>query len=266
MDLDEATVRDLCTDAVFERGRNYREEDRIRRLKRFDDVVTAVVDGSKLYDVRVDLDDPRPDSRCTCPYDGPGACKHVVATLLEVVVDPPANESEEIETLLTNVPADDLRTFVEDVLAENPELRERFRAQFGDDRPSVEQYREELETLFDEHTREYPVITAAIDFSRLFELAEQYRERERFLAAATVYRALFEGIDDNQERIDAAYDHYARHLRDALEGYVDCVLTADPDPDTVDEYAGVLEDRITSEPSVNDEQFRWALGELDDRR
>lgn len=55
-------------------------------------------------------------------------------------------------------------------------------------------------------------------------------------------------------------------IQDALEGYVDCVLAADPDSDTADEYAGVLEGRIASEPSANDEQFQWTLGELNDRR
>ncbi|WP_114579584.1 SWIM zinc finger family protein [Saliphagus sp. LR7] len=265
MDLDEATVRERCTDAVFERGRNYRTEGRIQRCERFEDVVTAVVRGSSAYDVRVDLEEPI-ETRCTCPYEGAGACKHVVATLLEVIADPPADESEGIETLLTTVPADDLRAFLDDVLATNPEIREQFRARFGDDSPSVEEHREAVEALFDEHTREYPVVTEAIDFSHLFELADQYRERERYLAAATVYLAVFEGIDDNEYRIDAAYDHYAQRLRGALEGYVDCVLAADPDPDTIDEYAGVLAEQASVEPSVNAEQFRGALEELDGRR
>ena len=60
-------------------------------------------------------------------------------------------------------------------------------------------------------------------------ITEQYRERDCYRAAATVYRALFEGIDDNYNRIDAAYHHYVKALQSALDGYVDYVLGAAPD-------------------------------------
>jgi len=38
VNVDEATIRERCTDAVFERGVNYREEGHIQRLDRFDDL------------------------------------------------------------------------------------------------------------------------------------------------------------------------------------------------------------------------------------
>jgi len=120
--------------------------------------------------------------------------------------------------------------------------------------------------LFDQHTQHYPVVTEAIDFSHFFELAEQYRERERYREAVTVYRALFEGIDDNHVRIDAAYDHYAEALRSALDGYVDCVLAADPSDSELEHYASTLEAQAMSEPRINEEQFRRALDALEERR
>ena len=40
---------------------------------------------------------------------------------------------------------------------------------------------------------------------------------------------LFEGMDDNEIRIDAAYDHYAKALQSALCGDVECVLAANLD-------------------------------------
>ncbi|MEF8842981.1 MAG: SWIM zinc finger family protein [Haloarculaceae archaeon] len=266
MTLDETTIRSLCTDAVFERGRNYRIEGRIQRIERFEDLVTAAVQGSSLYDVTVELGGTGIDARCTCPYDGGGECKHVVAVLLDVAADPPEDESEAVETVIEDVSADDLRAFVRDALAEHPELRDRFLARFGDAGRSVEEYREEVEQLFDEHTRDYPVVTDAIDFSHFFDLAEQYRERDRYPDAATVYRAVFEGIDDNEVRIDAAYDHYARTMQSALDGYVDCVLAAEPSPEAFEKYAGVLETQAASDPPVNSEQFWRALEDLEDRR
>ena len=266
MDLDEANIRKTCTDAVFERGRNYRNEGRIQRIKRFGDVVTAAVRGSCLYDVRVELGENTIDARCTCPYEGAGECKHVVAVLLDVVADPPQDENECVEMVMGNVSSDNLRAFVHDALAENPDLHARFLARFSDGGKSVEEYRDEIEELFEQHTQHYPVVTEAIDFSHFFEVAEQYLDRERYRAAATVYRALFEGIDDNHVRIDAAYDHYAKTLRSALDGYVDCVLAADPSDGEFEQYAGALEAQAMSEPRINEEQFRRALDALEDRR
>ncbi|WP_255192591.1 SWIM zinc finger family protein [Natronobeatus ordinarius] len=265
MNVDEEAIRSRCTDAVFERGRTYRREGRVRRLQRFDDVVTAIVQGSSAYDVTVEFDDGI-DARCTCPYDGPGECKHVVAVILEVAVDEPRDESKRVTAILEAVPAADLRAFVRETLAANPDVRDRFLARFGDDDTPVEKYREEIEALFDQHTREYPVVTDAIDFSHFFDVADQYRSRGRYLPAASVYRAVFEGIDDNEDRIDAAYDHYARTLQSALEGYVECVLAADLGQDEFEKYSGVLEEQAMSAHPANSEQFYRAIDDLENRQ
>lgn len=266
VNVDEEAIRNLCTDGVFERGQTYRTDGRVRRIERFDDVISAAVQGSKCYDVTIELGGTSIDARCTCPYDGSGECKHVVAVLLDVAADPPRDESDRVEAVIQDVSPDDLRGFVRDALAEHPELRDQFLARFGDVPTSVEDYREEVDQLFDEHTEEYPVVTDAIDFSHFFDIGEQYRTRDRYLAAATVYRAVFEGIDDNMARIDAAYDHYAKTIGTALDRYTDCVLATDPSPEEFERYAGVLEERASSDPPVNSEQFWRALDELEDRR
>lgn len=266
MNVDENAIRNRCPDAVFERGQTYRREGRIQWIERFYDVVTAAVQGSNQYDVTVELGGKRLSARCTCPYEGPGDCKHVVAVLLTVAADPPNDESERITAVLEDVPPDDLCAFVRDVVAKNPELRDQFLARFGKQSKSVDEYRDEIEALFDQHTQDYPAVTGAIDFSHFFDLAEEYRDREQYLAAATLYRAVFEGIDENENRIDAAYDHYASTLQTALDGYVECVLAADPDPEMFDTYAGVLEERASSDLLVYAEQFWRALDDLEDRR
>ncbi|ELZ38484.1 SWIM zinc finger domain-containing protein [Halorubrum distributum JCM 10247] len=105
----------------------------------------------------------------------------------------------------------------------------------------------------------------AIDFSRLFDIAEQYRERDRDPAAATVYRAVFEEVDEKFTWIDGSYDHYAQTLQTALDGYIDCVLAADPNAEDFETYAGVLETRASTESGINSEQFWRALDDLEDR-
>jgi uncharacterized Zn finger protein len=263
MNVDEATIQKRCTDAGFERGVHYRDEGRIQSLDRFDDLVTASVQGSNLYDVTVEFDGRDLETRCTCPYDGSDDCKHVVAVLLAIAASPPRDESEDVETVLADVPPEEVRAFVWDALAENAELRDRFLARFGDDHKSVDEYREEIGHLFETHAD--PVVFEAIDFSRFFEVAEQYRDRERYLAAGTVYRAIFEEVDERYNLVDGAYDHYARTIQRALDGYVECVLATDPNPEAFNTYAGVLEACASREPPINGEQFRRALDDLEDR-
>ena len=263
MHVDEETIRNRSTDAVFERGETYHEEGRIQQLDRFDDLVTATVSGSRLYDVTVEFGGRSIDTTCTCPYDGSGDCKHVVAVLLDIATGAPQDESERVDTVLEDVSADDLRAFVRGALAEHSEMREQFLARFGDDHKSVEEYREEIAQLFEQHAD--PVVFEAIDFSRFFEITEQYRDRDRYLAAATVYRAVFEEVDEKSNWIDGAYDHYARTIQTALDGYADCILATDPTPEEFDTYAGVLEARASTEPPINNEQFWRALDDLEER-
>lgn len=263
---DEETIQARCTDRVFQRGQNYRAEKRIERVGRFGDVVTAAVEGSELYDVTVELSESTVAAECTCPYDGPGDCKHVVAVLLEIAGDLPADERTMIERILQKRSEDELRAFVTDALAQDPALRDRFFARFGEVGKSLEAYRSDVDRLFDQHTDDYPVVVDAIDFTRLFDIAELYQARDRPLEAATVYRALFEGIDEHLHLVDAAYDHYAKAFQAALTEYVDCVSIAEIDPETFESYAGVLAERASTGSEVHREQFLNALEELEHRR
>nr|WP_233563395.1 hypothetical protein [Haloarcula sp. Atlit-7R] len=138
-----------------------------------------------------------------------------------------------------------------------------FSAQFGDDHKSVEEYREEIAQLFEQHAD--PGVYDAIDFSRFFEIAEQYRNRDRYLAAATVYRAVFEEVDEKYKWVEGAYDHYAKTIQKAIDGYADCILATDPTPEEFDTYAGVLEARTTTDLALNSEQFWRAIDDLEER-
>jgi uncharacterized Zn finger protein len=67
---------------AFARGEAYALDGRVRSLARRADVLTAVVEGTEAYSVRVRVsDDPNGlDGACTCPVgEGGGFCKHCVA-------------------------------------------------------------------------------------------------------------------------------------------------------------------------------------------
>jgi uncharacterized Zn finger protein len=264
MALDRETIHDLCTEAVFERGLTYREEGRIRQLDRFGDTVTARVQGTELYETSVDLDSDEFDPHCTCPYSGPGECKHVIAVLLDIADDMPDDESGRIDDLLADISAENLRTFVREELTRDPEVRERFLAEFSDE-PTVspEEYRQEVDRLFDQHTQEYPVVTGAIDFSHLTDLAERYRENDNYEQAAAVYRGLSEGIAEHMNLVDGAYDHYSQTFQSALDGYVECVAAADLNDATVEEHAEYLETRVDDAVDYLARQYERALADLE---
>ncbi len=263
MTLDRETIRDLCTDAVFERGQTYREEGRIRQLDRFGETVTARVQGTELYETRVHLDSDEFDPHCTCPYSGLGECKHVVAALLAVADDMPDDESGRIDDLLAGISTENLRTFVREELTRDPEMRERFLAEFSyEPTVSPEEYRQEVDRLFDEHTQEYPVVTGAIDFSQLTDLAERYRENDNYEQAAGVYRGLSEGIAENMNLVDGAYDHYAQTFQSALDGYIECLTAAELDDATVQEHVEYLERRVDKATDRLARQYERALDDL----
>lgn len=262
MYVERADIRERCTDAVLERGENYRSEGRIGRLARFGDQITADVQGSCSYDVTVDFGPTPLETACTCPYGGPGICKHVVAVLLDIVESPPSDERPHVEELLEELSQDALRSFLLDELERDSKLHDRFRARFDEERRSVSAYRDEIDSLFDDHTVEYPVVTEAIDFSHWFELAERYRTHGRYREATTVYRAIVEGVEGNSDRIDAAYGHYARVFQRALDGYVDCVQSGEVSDSEFRDAVSVFSERAEAAVGPYSERYREALSTL----
>ncbi len=263
MDIGRNQIRDRCTEAVFERGQTYRSEGRIQRRNRFGSLVTAIVQGSRLYEVMVDRTEEVVSTTCTCPYTGPGDCKHVVAVLLDVAEEPPADQREHMEAVVDDVSFDDLRSFVVEELARNPEMRERFLARFGDTvEKSVDEYRVDVEQLFDEYARDDGIVLNVIDFSRFLDAADRYRERGRHRAAATIYRALFEGIERNMDRVDAPHDHYMETFQTALDRYVECVQAVDLSDDEYRARVDVISDRTTAAVDYLAERYVAALETL----
>lgn len=265
MTVDDADVRDLCTDAVFERGATYHRDGRVREVHRIGETVTARVRGSESYDVRIESGDDGDvtAAQCSCPYDGPGLCKHVVAVSL-AMGEGDCEDGPDLESHLERASDDDLREFTRQALRHHPDLREQFLSIVGEppDR-SIEEYREDVDALFEEHTEEYPVVVNAIDFSRVTDLAERYRERRAYEEAARVYAGLADAIAASANLVDGAYDHYAQTHRNALEGYVDCVKSADLDDEAFEEYAGHLASRRQAVVDYYADQYARALQDLE---
>ncbi|MEJ2149973.1 MAG: SWIM zinc finger family protein, partial [Chloroflexota bacterium] len=63
---------------------------RVRNAARQGNTLNAEVQGSRLYQVEVDVAPSGISARCSCPYDWGGYCKHVGAVLLKWIAAPGA--------------------------------------------------------------------------------------------------------------------------------------------------------------------------------
>lgn len=139
-------IRSLCTEQSFERGRNYYRQNRVHEIEIDGGEIRATVRGSNHYDVAIDIVDDTIRTHCSCPYEYAGDCKHIVAVLLAVddrdtdTVRETDHESSEplpatvdIESLVEQTTADELREFLLDILADDGDIRDRFVAFVGED-------------------------------------------------------------------------------------------------------------------------------------
>lgn len=89
----EDAICALATVESFTRGREYFRRGAVSGLECRDNRLTAAVEGSEAapYAVAIELrEDGVGTTRCSCPYDWGGVCKHVVAVLLKYLDAPHA--------------------------------------------------------------------------------------------------------------------------------------------------------------------------------
>ena len=92
-------------DIILKRGADYALSDCVDGLKKTDLGWTAVVHGSKDYDVEIEMeDDEILYMSCTCPYaDGDHYCKHMAAVLYEIErISSPGGSAQEPTVDWTN--------------------------------------------------------------------------------------------------------------------------------------------------------------------
>lgn len=88
VEVSERSVRMLADGRSFERGRAYVAAGRVRRVEVDGTTVTATVDGTSVYRVRLEVAGSGLRGRCTCPYGAEGVfCKHCVAVALAWLAD-----------------------------------------------------------------------------------------------------------------------------------------------------------------------------------
>lgn len=129
-ELTESQIRERATAQSFQRGEEYYQDGRVGAFSYRDGALQAVVEGSGTASYRVDINLTGAvifSATCTCPYEGTGDCKHIVAVLLtfirhsRVEVAPAAPSPDD---LLKQMTADQLRQVITMLRQQKPELED----------------------------------------------------------------------------------------------------------------------------------------------
>lgn len=124
--LSVTMIRSQTTDTSFERGQEYYQSGNVGPLVQRGNMVQAAVEGSDYepYQVRLTFDEGGiRDATCTCPYDYPGWCKHIVAVALACLYQPKQIEQREpINAQLTKLNRDQLLQLLQTLVTVEPAL------------------------------------------------------------------------------------------------------------------------------------------------
>ncbi len=114
---------------ILERGKTYHQMGRVHRLTHHGQEISAVVEGTKVYQVSVRFSTGMPDAAsCTCPYASKGdLCKHMAALLFELEALDYTPEDEPAiltwEEALKALPAETLRVVLRNLAEQNSGLQ-----------------------------------------------------------------------------------------------------------------------------------------------
>ena len=126
--ITETTIRNLARPQSYDRGEDYYERGAVNEITRRGSLLRAAVEGSQYqpYQVQIELDETGVvDTRCSCPYDHGGVCKHRVAVLLTYIHDPDEiSQRPPISELVTDTDPAELRDLLVALVERRPDLAE----------------------------------------------------------------------------------------------------------------------------------------------
>jgi hypothetical protein len=258
-------IKDYCTPAVFDRGVDYHEDGRLVRLDRYGATISAAVQGSQPmpYAVEIELTDDLRAS-CTCPYDGSGSCKHVVATWLAGADDDPEDEQPAVERRLERADPDELREFLRAEFADDVDRRRRFLTTVSDqtDGRTFADYKRELASRYPAEERQPPVSGPPQRFTGFERRAERLQEQGQPVEAGLIYRAM---VEVRAEETDLVAEYHEDAVVEELETFFECLQAADLSHEQKQEHIEYLFEKWRSEDRLSRyfrDTYGWMLDDL----
>ncbi len=267
-------IQSLCIPQSYDRGVNYFQEGRVRELDLVGEQATGKVQGTRLYEVRLDLSREDFGARCSCPYDWGGYCKHIVAVLLQLGqtdLDAMRTSSEEreqkVKSALQKADEGKLKEFLKQEFEGSPDLQRRFLSRFGNTEAenSLQGYKSQVRVLYTEVAGPRGLIEydEHIDFSPFHGLARRYSEDGNVQEAAKVYRAVSEVIADEMDRVDDSTGYYGDEFGRAIGHFTGILSETDLDFHQKKPYIDYLFEKfLENDPDYFQEYYEEAIKDL----
>lgn len=170
---------------ILERGYYYYLDDKVNITSESNTEITAEVEGSETYTVRIEIQNGNVDSmECSCPYAEDGNnCKHMAATLYQYfdsmdMVDNDGDEymyhglihneeEKEIDDLLEKIPEDVKYRLLVDILTKNIALKNSLKLQydFEIDTKQMRAFKNEISNIVSEY-----MVRGYVDWENAFSL------------------------------------------------------------------------------------------------
>lgn len=274
MKLTLEDIRSLCTESSFERGIEYFKAGKVTNLKQVGNQITATVEGTEDYLVTIYQDNHKISAACTCPYDRGGYCKHIIATLLALLINNQekiSNKSEnedKSEEILNHLSLDEFKDFLRTEFKNNPTLKENFIIYFsgkGSKERNLFDYKKEINQFFHEIGDRHGFIKYGmnIDFSEYYNLADRFEKVGNILESATIFQALSEVVAENMGNVDDSDGYYGDEFVWALENMVRCINQLKLDYKEKKKYIQYFFDQyVANDPDYFREYYGDALKEI----
>ena len=132
--------KNLFYKRILERGEDYYEEGLVTDVTKTSSGYHALVEGSEVYEVEIEMDDGEIyDLSCDCPFaDGGNYCKHMAAVLYYLDTENEEDEqkepdmswmeriaiqNKELDDVISHIPEEEIRKFVKRLASEDSEIR-----------------------------------------------------------------------------------------------------------------------------------------------
>ena len=209
---------------ILERGREYAKYGAVRDLAKTDDSISAVVQESEYYKVRIRYSGTEiTDGYCSCPYASKGEwCKHMAAVLYEIDSGAVSEENpgsfnqaaeiQSIKELIKSADRKELDALLLELAGRDDRTESFIRSNLGKDKSSdVKQTENEIEEVFRAYSDQsgfidyYNAMSFEIDLNNLLRnrigaLIDNDEYMAAFDASMYAYTKLGNwGIDDDGE-------------------------------------------------------------------
>jgi uncharacterized Zn finger protein len=266
-DLTESDVRQLASAQSFERGEGYWISGAVLEPQQQGNTLTARVRGSEYepYLVTITLGPAGiAHTRCTCPYDWGGICKHIVATLLTWLRQPDSfRVLAPIDEVLAERSKEDLVTLIKEMIARQPDLARLLDLALhpGSSIPlDLASFRKQISYALSREDAEW----AGRELAQIEAVADRYLQLGEFTAAGGLYHLILEETLSRFEGWWLEWDEdgdILGVLSGCAEGLDACLEQVD-DPEIRQPWLDVLLETKLEDTRLGGTDFAWPAGEV----